>query len=330
MTEEGNTGLTWEHRLALWLPRPLLLGAFLVAMCISAAYLSLQWFLDLRVEQSAFGLVVLIAVCLMAPRYILAPSRRFAAVPLSDRHETEVQALHLSLDKIRHSRLAGAAGVLVIVGLWVLIRVAEGSDPVTLLNQLHDDGARTALLLWLGWIAGRFGYFHFAGFYAPPGPKKSDIDLLNLENIYAFGRSGLRGSLVWFIIMAIGYLLYLSGLGTRLWVGLAFLAINLGWGLMFLLAPARVVRSLIRDVKREELVRLEPLLREARDDALTSDVSTQGRLTDLLAYKTQIESTPEWPFDSSTLLRFGLYLLIPVGSMVGGALVERIVDMVLD
>jgi hypothetical protein len=29
-------------------------------------------------------------------------------------------------------------------------------------------------------------------------------------------------------------------------------------------------------------------------------------------------------------LLFGLYLLIPVGSMVGGALVERIVDMVLD
>jgi len=62
---------------------------------------------------------------------------------------------------------------------------------------------------------------------------------------------------------------------------------------------------------------------------LTGD-TTPGRLTDLLAYKTQIESTPEWSFDSSTLFRFGLYLLIPVGSMIGGALVERVVDMVLD
>ncbi|MEE8514703.1 MAG: hypothetical protein V3S73_08305, partial [Gammaproteobacteria bacterium] len=90
------------------------------------------------------------------------------------------------------------------------------------------------------------------------------------------------------------------------------------------------VRSLIRAVKREERARLEPLLRQARDDALTGDASTQGRLTDLLAYKTQVESTPEWPFDSSTLWRFGLYLLIPVASMIGGALVERAVDMVLD
>ncbi len=99
---------------------------------------------------------------------------------------------------------------------------------------------------------------------------------------------------------------------------------------MFLLRPARRVRRLIRAVKREELGQLKPRVRQARDDALTEDVSTQGRLTDLLAYKTQVESTPEWSFDSSTLLRFGLYLLIPVASMVGGALVERVVDMVLD
>ena len=87
---------------------------------------------------------------------------------------------------------------------------------------------------------------------------------------------------------------------------------------------------MIREAKREELARLEPLLRQARDDTLTRATSSQGHLSDLLAYKTQIESTPEWSFDSSTLLRFSLYLLIPVGSMVGGALVERFVDLVLD
>ncbi len=182
----------------------------------------------------------------------------------------------------------------------------------------------------MGWICGRFGYFISAGIWDKPGPQRSEIDLLNLEDLYAFGRSGLHGALCWFIVLAIGGLLILPELGSGQWVVLPLFAINLGGGLMFLLAPAREVRSLIRDVKREELVRLEPLLRQARDEAFTSDVSTQGRLTDLLAYKTQVESTPEWPFDSSTLIRFGLYLLIPVGSMVGGALVERIVDMVLD
>ena len=37
-----------------------------------------------------------------------------------------------------------------------------------------------------------------------------------------------------------------------------------------------------------------------------------------MTYQGRIESTPEWRFDSSMLLRFGLYLLIPVGSMLGG------------
>ena len=333
VTEEGNTRLTWENRLALWLPRPVLFGAFLIAVCLGVAYVSFQWFFDFHVDRATFGIVLFIASALMAPRYLLAPLDRQQnglEVPLSDRHETEVRALHVPRDKIPRSRFAGAAGILAYAGLWELLMVALGSDPVTHWIRLHDGSAPMALMLLLGWFAGRLFYFGFTGFYATPRLQKSDIDLLNLENIYAFGRSGLRGTFVWFIILAIGGFLILPGLGSGLWVMLPVFAISLGSGLFGLLLPARDVRSLIRDVKREELGRLEPLLRQARDDTLTGDASTQGRLTDLLAYKTQVESTPEWPFDSSTLLRFGLYMLIPVASMVGGALVERVVDMVLD
>jgi len=38
----------------------------------------------------------------------------------------------------------------------------------------------------------------------------------------------------------------------------------------------------------------------------------------------------EWPFDASTLVRFGLYLLIPLGSWAGGAFVERVIDALLE
>jgi len=325
VTEEGNTGLTWEHRLALRLPRPLIFGAFLIAVCLSAAYLSFQWFFDLHVERAAFGIGLLLVFVLIVPAFFFGPFDR-------QRYETEVRTFYIPRNVIRVSRFTGAAGVLAFIGLWELVQVFQGEDLLTTSIRLHDDSATTILFLLLGWISGRFGYFLFAGIWDKPGPQRSDIDLLNLENIYAAGRSGLRGALVWFIILAIAGLLILPspGLGSGLWVVLPLFAINFGGGLMFLLAPAREVRSLIRDVKREELVRLEPLLRQARDEAFTSDVSTQGRLTDLLAYKNQVESTPEWPFDSSTLMRFGLYLLIPVASMVGGALVERVVDTVLD
>ena len=96
------------------------------------------------------------------------------------------------------------------------------------------------------------------------------------------------------------------------------------------LRPARKVRPLIRDAKCAELERLGSRVRQARDAALNDDAGALGRLTDLLAYQDRVKSTPEWPFDSSTLLRFGLYLLIPVASMVGGALVERVVNTVFE
>ncbi len=323
VTEKGNTGLAWEHRLALWLPRPLLFGAFLIAVSFSAAYLSFQWFFDLRVERAAFGIVLFITWALMVPAYFFGPFDR-------QQYETEVRTFYISRNNIRVSRFAGAAGVLMFIGLWELLMVFQGRDFVTSWIRLYDNSATMALVLLLGWFTGRFGYFSFAGIWDKPGPQRSDIDLLNLENIYAFGRSGLRGTLVLYITIAIAGLLILPELGSGLWVILPLFAIQLGLGLLILLTPARQVRSSIRDVKREELARLEPLLRQARNDTLTGDATTQGRLTDLLAYKTQVESTPEWPFNSSTLLRFGLYLLIPVASMVGGALVERVVDMVLD
>ena len=334
VTEEGNTGLTWEHRLALWLPRPLIFGAFLIAACFSAAYLSFQWFFNLHVEGIPIGFGLMTACILMAPRYLASLSaldqqQYGLEVPLSDRHETEVRALHIPRDKIRRSRLAGAAGVLAFAGMMEVSLVLDGADFGVAWIRLHDASFIMALVMLLGWVFGRNVYFSFLSDPRLPRPQRSDVDLLNLEYLYAIGRRGLRTALVWLVGMSIGGL-FLLDTGFGLWGAALFLALGFGIGLVVLLRPARGVRSLIRAVKREERARLEPLLRQARDDALTGDASTQGRLTDLLAYKTQVESTPEWPFDSSTLWRFGLYLLIPVASMIGGALVERAVDMVLD
>ena len=55
-----------------------------------------------------------------------------------------------------------------------------------------------------------------------------------------------------------------------------------------------------------------------------------AKLPGLLAYKNEIESVREWPFDAPTLTRFFLYVAIPLGSWVGGALVERLLGAALD
>ena len=322
MSEEINMGQTWEHRLALRLPRPLYFSALLIATFLSAAYISFQWFFGFGIESSAFGVGVFLVAGLVAPVVFFGPYNHL--------DETDVRKFYIARSVIRISRLTGAAGVLVFMGLWESIQVSQGREFLSLWGHLYAGSSITAMFLWSGWLVGRIGYFLYAGIWDKPSLLSSTLDLLDLENIYVIGRSGLQGALVWFILIAIAGTLILPEVGSGLWVVLPLFAISAGGGLVLLFAPARKIRQLILEVKREELNRLAPLLRQARDDALSHDSTSEGRLADLLAYRNKVESTQEWPFDSSTLLRFGLYLLIPISSMVGGALVERVVDLVLD
>ncbi len=221
VTEVGSTGLTWERRLALWLPRPLLFGAFLIVACLNAAYLSFQWFFDLRVDRITILLTLMIAFVLMVVRYTalgnaLDQQRYGLEVPLPDRHETELRALLLPLDKIRYSRLGGAAGVLAFVGMLEVSFVLNGDPLVVPWIRLHADSVPMALVLLVGWFLGRGSYFEFMSTSHRPRPKKSEIDLLNLENLYAIGRSGLRGALVCLVGMSIGGLFFLDS-GFGLW-----------------------------------------------------------------------------------------------------------------
>jgi hypothetical protein len=49
----------------------------------------------------------------------------------------------------------------------------------------------------------------------------------------------------------------------------------------------------------------------------------------LLDYLEKVDRVREWPFDASALRRLGLYLLIPPLGWLGGALVERSLERVL-
>ena len=100
-----------------------------------------------------------------------------------------------------------------------------------------------------------------------------------------------------------------------------------------MLFPMRGIHARIRAVKRAELDRVEAAIRG--DSGALAGTRIEGRdpapsLADLIAYKGLVESAREWPFDGSSLRRFGLYLLIPLASWVGGALVERGVSVLLD
>jgi hypothetical protein len=97
--------------------------------------------------------------------------------------------------------------------------------------------------------------------------------------------------------------------------------------------PVRGLRRQIRARKAEELAKVREDIRRNRGLAAesgTESAEAGGRLPGLLAYMNQIESVREWPFDAPTLTRFFLYVAIPLGSWVGGALVERLLGAALE
>ena len=68
----------------------------------------------------------------------------------------------------------------------------------------------------------------------------------------------------------------------------------------------------------------------ASRDAFKAATTARHAISELLAYRDSIEGIRNWPFENTTLLRFTLYLLIPLGSWFGGAFVELGLDFLLD
>ena len=53
-------------------------------------------------------------------------------------------------------------------------------------------------------------------------------------------------------------------------------------------------------------------------------------LGNLVAYQALVRSVREWPFDLRTVSRSALLIVLGVGSWLGGAIVERLLDVLLD
>ncbi|MCH8890623.1 MAG: hypothetical protein IH827_06065, partial [Myxococcales bacterium] len=159
-----------------------------------------------------------------------------------------------------------------------------------------------------------------------------EIDLMDLGSLTAFARESLRAIVLWLITASIGALVMaVSGeVGASALVVLATVLV----APISLFFPVRGLHHRIREAKWRELELVNERVRRERARILESDgpdaEAASGKLPGLLAYKQFVESVREWPIDTSTLLRFALYLGLPIGSWLGGALVERLLDVVLD
>lgn len=226
----------------------------------------------------------------------------------------------------RALRRAGLAGVVALVLLPFFTNLTLGAWAVWKLPA--EAVAHRALLPWVGWFAGRFLYALLVESrrLARIGRTQVAVDLLDLRPLAPIARQGLRHALLGaglFAIVALA-LADVDIAPNLLDVLVPALLANAALSAAALLLPARGVRDAILAAKRAELDATDRDLRRARAGAPGA-----RPLADVLAWRAYVQAVPEWPFDAPTLGRFVLYLAIPLGSWLGGALVERLVDALL-
>ena len=156
--------------------------------------------------------------------------------------------------------------------------------------------------------------------------KIPSLDLLNLCPYRPLVRQGLINAL---LVIGMASVLSLLGVESRYFAvlaGLWVMFIVLAWIGMML--PLRGIRGRIKTVKKQELQWCKEKLKRSRD-SMKSGSTDKPTIAEITAYQNVIENIRNWPFDSPTLLRFTLYLMIPLGSWLGGALVERGLDFIL-
>ncbi len=96
-----------------------------------------------------------------------------------------------------------------------------------------------------------------------------------------------------------------------------------------LFLPVWALRERIQEEKAKESAWCHERIPEARAALRESKPGAGQDLAGLLMYAKEVNEVHAWPVAPGGLARFTLFLLIPLGSWGGGALVERLVDSAL-
>jgi hypothetical protein len=342
MTEARAAWSPWTQRLAEtppWSPFRLSLA---IAAALGTAFLALEVALDRFPLVLAGGhtrgdfrvATVMIALIAYLPAaYVLAVSGTRRALdeiaPVLRCTPDEQAALRNRAGRFdpRALRRAGLCGI----ALALLVPLATNPLPETYsLRTLPPEANVHRLLLpMLGWLGARFVFAVISGSrrLSRVGREMVRVDLIDLRPLAPLARQGLRQALLCAGVLSI---LALTLRDVDIAPGLpavvaACLAASTALSAIALALPVRGAHQAIVAAKHVELEACTEELRALRDGRPRAGRS----LADLLAWRTFVESVPEWPFDAPTRLRFALYLAIPLGSWLGGALVEKLVDRLL-
>ncbi len=184
-----------------------------------------------------------------------------------------------------------------------------------------------------GWNAGALVYliaFHrrcFGGLAASI-PK---IDFFELGKLAPFTRQALRACIPGLLLLS--FVAFQSVDSGFIWVVGVIGPIALALAVVPPVVMLRGIAQRLRRAKSDELLRIAQALRGDSDAMRGSSLgerATELGFGDLLAYRSFVSNVPEWPTDGTLRFRVLVYAAIPIGSWLGGAFVERLLDVALD
>jgi hypothetical protein len=274
----------------------------------------------------------LIGLCLVAPLYSRARALDdFAAMrPALRAPGAELEALRRRIADGSRQLIFAATAVGVVSGVAMTFYPgvwAEGVPPGVDHPDLSWGLLRNPLLMAAAMRAVA-GEYDLTRVFSRIGREAIEIDLLDRTRFRPLVRRGLRSVLMLAIGAALSSPLALAPWKPDTW--LAFMPLAASVAACALILPLRGVQERIRAAKDAELDRVRERIRKQRGALQGDAAAAGGPLAELLAWEERIERVREWPFDAPALLRFGLYLAIPLGGWLGGALVERVLDVFLD
>lgn len=177
--------------------------------------------------------------------------------------------------------------------------------------------------VWFGWFA--FAAVRVSRQLSHLALELEHVDIFDLRPLQPFAQQGLTNGL---LAAGLISLISLFALDQGLtWMLLLFGGAATGVVGLAILLPMVGVRQRILETKRVELAWCEAELRRERQALRDGHVAPrQGRMADLLAYRTLVLDVRAWPFDTPALVRMLLFLLIPLGAWMASAVVQHLLE----
>jgi hypothetical protein len=242
------------------------------------------------------------------------------------------------LARIHPAWLLSLATFNVGMHLGILAMTDQPLDP---LAGFGMSPARNAFTLVLSWVHILVLSFAVASLTRQSfvllrlGRELPEIDLLDSAPLAPIVRVAQAITLAFALAGAAALLLHIDWAGDRSLAPQMLLGMPvwlvIGTGLF--LFPLWGLHQRLRDERTAELGRVHAALRGQPGAFVDSAIVRPGETlttVELLSYRSQIESLGTWPFRASALVRLALYLGIPLAGWIAGALVERVLDTLLD